>query len=140
MSQATIDRIIEQGFNAIRNGESAAYPNIPFTPTNDAPFYLASYVIPSQAQGLDLAGDATIYRGVWQINVVSLKDFGVETARKEADRIAKLLHPDYHLTDPASGVTVYLNGPVSVFSGIESDDSYTIPLSVNYRSDNFLPR
>lgn len=139
MSQAVIDRIIERRFNTIRAGGAAAYPNTPFDP-NGKPLYLVSHIIPATVQGLDLAGDATIFRGAWQINIVTPKDSGVEAARTEAARIAELLPPDLQLTDAASGVSVYLNGPATVFSGIESDDSYTIPVSVNYRSDIFNPR
>ncbi|AXH50955.1 hypothetical protein CPT_Scapp_026 [Serratia phage Scapp] len=138
MSQAIIDRILEREFVTIKAANPAAYPNTPFNPPDNAPFYLEYHIIPAGPQVLDLASAAVIYRGSWQINVVGVRDVGVELLRREADRIAGLLLADHEMRDPISGVSVYLNGACGVFSGITDDDAYIIPLSVDYRADILL--
>lgn len=135
MSQAIIDALLESGMHALADGGVVVWPNIPPKMPPKTPLYFEMFIIPATPQVYDLAQNATIFRGSWQINVVVPPDNGVTTARAMANVLAAKLTPNYSLTDPTSGLTVYLNGAVGVFAGIQSDDAYIIPLSVDYRAD-----
>lgn len=135
MSQTQIDAIIEQTMPKLLPGVPIVWPNTNVaTPTA---VYLQYFVIPAGPQGVDLEGSATIYRGSWQINVVTPRDMGVSEARGYADLIAQQLTANTELTAPNIPLSVYLNGPCGVFAGIQDDDAYIIPLSVDYRADVF---
>lgn len=108
-----------------------AYENTPF----DAPavLYLRANLLPATTTSDDLAGALTTYRGVFQINVVAPINAGPGAALTVADQLAALFLVNARLT--VSGMTVQQVTPCSIAPALQSDTSYIVPVSFQYRAD-----
>lgn len=128
MSQYQIDQLFETEVLRVTGGDSSriSYPNTKFDPPADGVWFTFS-IMPTPVQSPDLAQASSIYRGVFQINVIAPADTGEAAAKTTARDIADMLAADL------SGV-VYL-GPITVYSGVTNDATYAVPVSANYRAD-----
>lgn len=124
-------------------GLPIAWPNIAFTPPDDAP-YGRVYVLPAQTVGQDLEGQLRTYQGILQLNIIAPAGSGVTLARGLAKSVADAFPEGLPLVD--GDLTVYINGPPQVRqpiqdrptsspNGTTGSITYTIPVSMQYRAD-----
>ena len=124
-------------------GLTIAWPNIAFTPPDDAP-YGRVYVLPAQTVGQDLEGQLRTYQGILQLNIIAPAGSGVTLARGLAKSVADAFPEGIPLVD--GDLTVYINGPpqvrqpiqdrpTSAPNGSSGSITYTIPVSMQYRAD-----
>ena len=118
-------------------GLTIAWPNIAFTPPDDAP-YGRVYVLPAQTVGQDLEGQLRTYQGILQLGS------GVALARGLTKSVADAFPEGLPLVD--GDLTVYINGPPQVRQPIQDRPTsspngstgsltYTTPVSMQYRAD-----
>ncbi|OEH14718.1 hypothetical protein AN693_0215490 [Enterobacter kobei] len=124
-------------------GLPIAWPNIAFTPPDDAP-YGRVYVLPAQTVGQDLEGQLRTYHGILQLNIIAPAGSGVTLARGLTKSVADAFPEGLPLVD--GNLTVYINGPpqvrqpiqdrpTSAPNGSSGSITYTIPVSMQYRAD-----
>ena len=124
-------------------GLPIAWPNIAFTPPDDAP-YGRVYVLPAQTVGQDLDGQLRTYQGILQLNIIAPAGSGVTLARGLTKSVADAFPEGLPLVD--GNLTVYINGPpqvrqpiqdrpTSAPNGSSGSITYTIPVSMQYRAD-----
>ncbi|MFZ5414228.1 phage tail terminator-like protein [Enterobacter kobei] len=124
-------------------GLPIAWPNIAFTPPDDAP-YGRVYVLPAQTVGQDLEGQLRTYQGILQLNIIAPAGIGVTLARGLTKSVADAFPEGLPLVD--GNLTVYINGPpqvrqpiqdrpTSAPNGSSGSITYTIPVSMQYRAD-----
>ena len=124
-------------------GLPIAWPNIAFTPPDDAP-YGRVYVLPAQTVGQDLEGQLRTYQGILQLNIIAPAGSGVTLARGLTKSVADAFPEGLPLVD--GELTVYINGPpqvrqpiqdrpTSAPNGYSGSITYTIPVSMQYRAD-----
>lgn len=124
-------------------GLPIAWPNIAFTPPDDAP-YGRVYVLPAQTVGQDLEGQLRTYQGILQLNIIAPAGSGVTLARGLAKSVADAFPEGLPLVD--GDLTVYINGPPQVRqpiqdrptsspNGTTGSITYTTPVSMQYRAD-----
>ncbi|WP_242188177.1 DUF4128 domain-containing protein [Citrobacter freundii] len=124
-------------------GLPIAWPNIAFTPPDDAP-YGRVYVLPAQTVGQDLEGQLRTYQGILQLNIIAPAGSGVTLARGLAKSVADAFPEGLPLVD--GDLTVYINGspqvrqpiqdrPTSSPNGTTGSITYTTPVSMQYRAD-----
>ncbi|MEG6077562.1 DUF4128 domain-containing protein [Enterobacter kobei] len=124
-------------------GLPIAWPNIAFTPPDDAP-YGRVYVLPAQTVGQDLEGQLRTYQGILQVNIITPAGSGVSQARGLAQSVADAFPEGLPLVD--GDLTVYINGPpqvrqpiqdrpTSAPNGSSGSITYAIPVSMQYRAD-----
>lgn len=133
MSQQAITQLLEErlGEWAEAQGVQVAYDNIEFNPPDG--IYLESHVMPATTTAIDLSRQAKVFRGVYQINVISPAGTGKSAGSLFAEQLIQLFPENQEMSD--GGLTCYINSAPSVFAGISSDTSYTIPVSMSYRAD-----
>ncbi|EKS7197604.1 DUF4128 domain-containing protein [Enterobacter ludwigii] len=124
-------------------GLPIAWPNIAFTPPDDAP-YGRVYVLPAQTVGQDLEGQLRTYQGILQLNIIVPAGSGVTLARGLTKSVADAFPEGLPLVD--GDLTVYINGPpqlrqpiqdrpTSSPNGTTGSITYTTPVSMQYRAD-----
>ena len=124
-------------------GLPIAWPNIAFTPPDDAP-YGRVYVLPAQTVGQDLEGQLRTYQGILQLNIIPPAGSGVTLARGLTKSVADAFPEGLPLVD--GDLTVYINGPPQVRqpiqdrptsspNGTTGSITYTTPVSMQYRAD-----
>ena len=124
-------------------GLTIAWPNIAFTPPDDAP-YGRVYVLPAQTVGQDLEGQLCTYQGILQLNIIAPAGSGVTLARGLTKSVADAFPEGLPLVD--GDLTVYINGPPQVRQPIQDRPTsspngstgsitYTTPVSMQYRAD-----
>ncbi|MEQ6281183.1 phage tail terminator-like protein [Kluyvera huaxiensis] len=124
-------------------GLPVAWPNIPFTPPDNAP-YGRVYVLPAQTVGQDLAGEMRTYQGILQLNIIAPTGSGVTQARGLAKSVSDAFPEGLALVD--GDLAVYINGPpqvrqpiqdrpTSAPNGSSGSITYTSPVSMQYRAD-----
>ncbi|HHU3936674.1 TPA: DUF4128 domain-containing protein [Citrobacter freundii] len=113
-------------------GLPVAWPNIAFTPPDDAP-YGRVYVLPAQTVGQDLEGHMRTYQGILQLNIIIPAGSGVSQARGLAKSIADAFPEGLPLVD--GDLTVYINGPPQIRQPIQGSIDITHPVSMQYRAD-----
>ena len=124
-------------------GLPIAWPNLAFTPPDDAP-YGRVYVLPAQTVGQDLEGQLRTYQGILQLNIIAPAGSGVTLARGLAKSVADAFPEGLPLVD--GDLTVYINGPPQVRqpiqdrptsspNGTTGSITYTTPVSMQYRAD-----
>lgn len=124
-------------------GLPISWPNIAFTPPDDAP-YGRVYVLPAQTVGQDLEGQLRTYQGILQLNIIAPAGSGVTLARGLTKSVADAFPEGLPLVD--GNLTVYINGPpqvrqpiqdrpTSAPNGSSGSITYTIPVSMQYRAD-----
>lgn len=124
-------------------GLPIAWPNIAFTPPDDAP-YGRVYVLPAQTVGQDLEGQLRTYQGILQLNIIAPAGSGVTLARGLTKSVADAFPEGLPLVD--GDLTVYINGPpqvrqpiqdrpTSLPNGTTGSITYTTPVSMQYRAD-----
>ncbi|HFQ5672237.1 TPA: phage tail terminator-like protein [Enterobacter roggenkampii] len=124
-------------------GLPIAWPNIAFTPPDDAP-YGRVYVLPAQTVGQDLEGQLRTYQGILQLNIIAPAGSGVTLVRGLAKSVADAFPEGLPLVD--GDLTVYINGPPQVRqpiqdrptsspNGTTGSITYTTPVSMQYRAD-----
>ncbi|EOH9011053.1 MULTISPECIES: phage tail terminator-like protein [Enterobacteriaceae] len=124
-------------------GLPIAWPNIAFTPPDDAP-YGRVYVLPAQTVGQDLEGQLRTYQGILQLNIIAPAGSGVTLARALTKSVADAFPEGLPLVD--GDLTVYINGPPQVRqpiqdrptsspNGTTGSITYTTPVSMQYRAD-----
>lgn len=113
-------------------GLPIAWPNIAFTPPDDAP-YGRVYVLPAQTVGQDLEGQLRTYQGILQVNIITPAGSGVSQARGLAQSVADAFPEGLPLVD--GDLTVYINGPPQVRQPIQGNIDITHPVSMQYRAD-----
>ena len=124
-------------------GLPIAWPNIAFTPPDDAT-YGRVYVLPAQTVGQDLEGQLRTYQGILQLNIIAPAGSGVTLARGLTKSVADAFPEGLPLVD--GDLTVYINGPPQVRqpiqdrptsspNGTTGSITYTTPVSMQYRAD-----
>ena len=124
-------------------GLPIAWPNIAFTPPDDAP-YGRVYVLPAQTVGQGLEGQLRTYQGILQLNIIAPAGSGVTLARGLTKSVADAFPEWLPLVD--GDLTVYINGPPQVRqpiqdrptsspNGTTGSITYTTPVSMQYRAD-----
>ncbi|EEM3945455.1 hypothetical protein DC273_22055 [Salmonella enterica subsp. enterica serovar Thompson] len=124
-------------------GLPIAWPNIAFTPPDDAS-YGRVYVLPAQTVGQDLEGQLRTYQGILQLNIIAPAGSGVTLARGLTKSVADAFPEGLPLVD--GDLTVYINGPPQVRqpiqdrptsspNGTTGSITYTTPVSMQYRAD-----
>ncbi|EFH3905375.1 phage tail terminator-like protein [Escherichia sp. WS2328_2] len=124
-------------------GLPIAWPNIAFTPPDDAP-YGRVYVLPAQTVGQDLEGQLRTYQGILQLNIIAPAGSGVTLARGLTKSVADAFPEGLPLVD--GDLSVYINGPPQVRqpiqdrptsspNGTTGSITYTTPVSMQYRAD-----
>ncbi|WP_353614089.1 phage tail terminator-like protein [Mangrovibacter phragmitis] len=113
-------------------GIPVAYDNIGFDPPNDA-LYLISHDMPATPFSIDLAGDAVVYPGVYQVTVVAPAGTGKSAARRIAEQVCGLFPKNGEIA--GDGFTAWVTSPPAIFPGIPDGVSFSIPVSINYRAD-----
>lgn len=124
-------------------GLPIAWPNITFTPPDDAP-YGRVYILPAQTVGQDLEGQLRTYQGILQLNIIAPAGSGVTLARGLTKSVADAFPEGLPLVD--GDLTVYINGPPQVRqpiqdrptsspNGTTGSITYTTPVSMQYRAD-----
>ncbi|ECW2962979.1 hypothetical protein F3X75_13785 [Salmonella enterica subsp. enterica] len=124
-------------------GLPIAWPNIAFTPPDDAP-YGRVYVLPAQTVGQDLEGQLRTYQGILQLNIIAPAGSGVTLARGLTKSVADAFPEGLPLV--YGDLTVYINGPPQVRqpiqdrptsspNGTTGSITYTTPVSMQYRAD-----
>lgn len=114
-----------------------AYDNQVYEP-QQGETYLRSFLLPAATDSEDLAGESLTFLGSYQVNVVAPAGGGPRPAGKLAEAVAAL----FPLYEPlsADGLDVYVIRPAWAGTAIQDDTSYTVPVTVPYRSDTFTPR
>lgn len=113
-------------------GLPIAWPNIAFTPPDDAP-YGRVYILPAQTVGQDMEGQLRTYQGILQLNIIAPAGSGVTLARGLAKSVADAFPEGLPLVD--GDLTVYINGPPQVRQPIQGNIDITHPVSMQYRAD-----
>ncbi|VEJ54630.1 phage tail terminator-like protein [Pragia fontium] len=134
MNTLTITELLESRLATVATGLGlkVSYENVQFEPFDD--IYLESHVIPAKTNSIDLAGDSRVYVGVYQVNVVVKAGSGKSKAGKIANDIINAFPLNLELS--RGDFTVYINSVPSAFPAVQGNATYSIPVSMNYRSDN----
>lgn len=94
---------------------------------------LQGYFLPSDNADIDMAGDATSARGIYQINIVSPIAAGTKSAYEIADKVAAYFPANTEIT--AGGLSIWTDGtPDSsppIPNGTDNIISVSVPYSVN---------
>lgn len=112
--------------------------NQDFTPPNNAKAednqYLRAFLLPAQTVNLFLDGTHKLYRGVFQIDVVTPRGIGSAAAIAVIAGLIVLFPTNLRLTN-LEGFTVQQLSPLSEGPGLEGASDYIAPLSFTYRAD-----
>ncbi len=135
MSQQVITQLLEARLSewAEVKGQKVAFDNIAFSPSDG--IYLESHVMPATTTAIDLSRQAKVFRGVYQINVISPAGTGKSAGGLIAEQLIQLFPENQEISDGV--LTCYINSVPSAFAGISSDTSYTIPVSMSYWAQNY---
>lgn len=106
--------------------------NEAYTP-KDGETYLRAYTLPADTASNTLGGDHRLYTGVFQASVVVPSGKYRGPAGGLADEI-RALFPLYERNEKA-GLTVITMTPPDQGPGIQSDTTYTVSVSFQYRAD-----
>ncbi|WP_426287546.1 phage tail terminator-like protein [Luteibacter sp. E-22] len=109
-----------------------AFEDVPFTPANGET-YLEVFMLPAATGSDDLAGVHRVYRGVYQINVVTPSGVGPGPAEAIADELTALF--PLNLRMAVGGFTAQVVTPATVAKGEPDPPTYTQPVSFQYRAD-----
>jgi hypothetical protein len=135
VSQQVITQLLEARLSewAEVKGLKVAFDNIAFSPSDG--IYLESHVMPATTTAIDLSRQAKVFRGVYQINVISPAGTGKSAGGLIAEQLIQLFPENQEISDGV--LTCYINSVPSAFAGISSDTSYTIPVSMSYWAQNY---
>jgi len=109
-----------------------AYEDVTFAPVNGET-YLEVFMLPANTGSDDLAGAHRVYRGVYQISVVTPSGVGPGAAEGLADELAALF--PLNLRIPVDTEAVQIVSPATAAAGSPGPPSYTVPVSFQYRLD-----
>lgn len=137
MSHETIRSIFDTVINdwAKLNNIPIAFRNVNFKPPNDKP-YIKVYTLPASTDSDDLEGKLRSYIGVYQISVIGQAGMGVGDLTEITEQLPRLF-PLYKEFNEGE-FSVQPITPVEEAKPIQTDTTYTIPLSFQYRADIFL--
>lgn len=110
-----------------------AYEDVTFTPPAGGSAYLRAFLLPANTDSLDLEGKHTLYRGIFQVSVVTKAGEGRGPAGLIADEIAALFPNNLMLTK--TDLTVFIRSPMSTAPAQQGDTTTMLPLSFQYRAD-----
>ena len=110
-----------------------AFENVPLNPANGET-YLKVFLFPAQAVNLDLAGESTTFKGVFQVSIVVPISKGSGAALGIKDELSALFVSNALLTDGV--VTVRQLTPASAAPALSGDSEYIVPVSFQYRADS----
>ncbi|AKJ28840.1 DUF4128 domain-containing protein [Caldimonas brevitalea] len=135
MSQALIRQAFETRLKTWADAQAPAIPiawqNVTMTPP--AGRYLRAFLLPASTGSDDLAGEHRVFRGLFQVTVVT----PIGTGPGQAEQLAGQLDLLFPLTEPLAvgGLLVYLTSPMSAGPAIQEPDRYAVPVSAGYRAD-----
>ncbi len=109
-----------------------AYQNVPFTP-NPGETYLRSYLLPADTTAEDLQGALRTYRGIYQASIVRPTGGATGPALSIAAELNTLFPVNARYTSGA--VTVQVITPAGAGPGLQEDNAYVVPVSLQYRAD-----
>lgn len=131
MSQPLIRQALETALNtyAQANGLTVAWENTELSQRPTSP-YLRVFLLPADSTSDDLQRKHRAYRGVFQVTVCVPTGAGPGQGEAIAAALEVAFPPDVPLS--ASGLKVYLTGPMSAAPAIQDADERLIPCSVGY--------
>lgn len=106
--------------------------NEAYSPASDET-YLQAFTLPADTASQTLSGDHKLYTGVFQVSIVTPSGKYRGPAGVIADQITALF-PLYE-RNTKSALTVVTMTPPAQGPGIPGDNTYTVPVSFEYRSD-----
>lgn len=109
-----------------------AFENVGFTPPKTT--YLRAFMLPASTTSADLAGEMRDRIGVFQVNIVCPTGKGPGEGQGIAAELDALFPNNLRLTSGA--FTVQSVSPLRERPAIPSDDRYTVPVDLQYRSDS----
>lgn len=137
MSHETIRSIFDTVVNdwAKTNNILVSFQNINFKPSIDQ-LYLKLYTLPADTSSNDLEGKLRTYLGVYQISIICPSGIGTGDSSEVINNLIELFPMNQAFYKDSFKVQVIT--PVAEAKAIQSDTTYTIPLSFQYRADIFL--
>lgn len=108
-----------------------AWENTPFTPPQTGAYLQADY-LPAQTEDISVQGEAAIYRGIYQVTVITPKGTGAQGAERLARAITAIFKNNRDVPLGSGMPSAFVNGHPSVFDGIPDGDGYRIPVSIPY--------
>lgn len=136
MSNKLVRSAIETRLNAWASARAPAlriaFEGVTFAPLNGET-YLQVFLLPATTGSNDLAGAHRVYRGVYQVSVVTPSGIGPGAAEGIADELAALFPLNLRMTVP--GLTVQVITPVTAAKGEPDPPTFTLPVSFQYRAD-----
>lgn len=134
MSHALIRQLVEKKLStwAATKNVRIAYENVTFTPIAKET-YLESDLTPVDTGSETLSGDHTLFRGIYQVNVICPLGEGTAKANALAAEIASLF-PIYQPLTSGTFRVIPLTHP-KIMDGLVRDSSYMLPVFFNYRAD-----
>lgn len=136
MSHAIIASIYEAKlivWNAARSEKlKIVFENTAYTPAAGET-YLRAFTIPGDTASNTLGGDHRLYTGVFQVSIIA----PAGSSKTKTNQIAAELTDLFRLyaRDMKSGLTVVTISPMDHGPGVTGDSTYTVPISISYRSD-----
>lgn len=109
-----------------------AYENRPFTPP--AGTYLRAFMLESPTLSSTLDRRHREYGGLFQVSIVAAPTGGMGPIQTVADAICALYPPTAPMV--YSGISVYMEEPMSIGPKITEADRFTVPVSVPFRCDS----
>lgn len=109
-----------------------SYENVPFTPLAGET-YLRCFQLPAPTVAADIEGAFRAYTGVFQVSVMAPLNAGAGAAIGIADELAAQFVNNVRIT--VSGLIVQQITPASIAPALQTDTTYIIPVSWQYRAD-----
>ncbi len=108
-----------------------AYERAQFTPP--AGTYLRAFILESPTLSSTLDRKHREYGGIFQVSIVAAPTGGMGPIQTIADAICALYPPTAPMV--YSGISVYMEEPMSIGPKITEADRFTVPVSVSFRCD-----
>ena len=130
MSQKEIKVALDKAIGLLSGHIQTEYENIAFTPTAGTP-YQQLHFLPAPSTSIEISGEASIHRGIYQITLKYPVNRGVNPPLDKAESIIKAFPKSRVLVENDTVVICEL--PVYRKLGVDGD-RYIYAVSIEYKS------
>ena len=130
MSQKEIKVALDKAIGLLSGDIQTEYENIAFTPTAGTP-YQQLHFLPAPSTSIEISGEASIHRGIYQITLKYPVNKGVNPPLDKAESIIKAFPKSRVLVE--NDTVVICESPTYRKLGVDGD-RYIYAVSIEYKS------